>query len=186
MRLLEVGAGIDSQARLRVIAARTDANVQIIDVRSAGEFFGDDVRAIRGGHIPGAVNIPYERNWRDPHTRSRLARGEVRGNGGMSLADRDALESLYGMLDPSRETIVYCQSGTRAGVTATVLESLGFDRVKVYDASWLGYAARLDAPAERETFVNVGLLQSRLRVLTGRMKELERRFDAQRMPLADR
>ncbi len=104
----------------------------------------------------------------------------------MSLADRSALESLYGMLDPSRETIVYCQSGTRAAVTAAVLESLGFDRVKVYDASWLGYAARLDAPAERETFVNVGLLQSQLRTLTGQMKELERRFGAQQMPLADR
>lgn len=168
----------------QIIAAMTDANVQIVDVRSPAEFSGDDVRAIRGGHIPGALNIPFERNWRDPHTRVRLARGQVSDNRGMALADRGTLESLYGMLDPSRETIVYCQSGTRAGVTAAVLESLGFDRVKVYDASWLGYAGRLDAPAEQESFVNVGLLQSQLQALAGQMKELERMFQAQQMPLA--
>lgn len=168
-----------------VAAVRSGADLQIVDVRSLGEFVGDDVRAIRGGHVPGAVNIPYELNWRDPKTAAKLARGEVRDNTGMSLADREALEDLYSTLDPSRETIVYCQSGTRSAVTAAVLEDLGFDRVKVYEASWLGYAARLDAPAERESFVNVGLLQAQLRTLAGRLEQFEQRVGAA-MPVAER
>lgn len=167
-----------------IAAGKSGADLQIIDVRSPDEFSGDDVRAIRGGHIPGAVNIPYELNWRDPKTPAKLARGQVRDNGGMSLNDRTALEDLYSALDPFKETIVYCQSGTRSAVTAAVLEELGFDRVKVYDSSWLGYSARLDAPAERETFVNVGLLQGQLRALAGRLEQFERRFGAQ-MPVAE-
>lgn len=162
-----------------IAAGRSGADVQIVDARSRNEYSGDDVRAIRGGHIPGAINIPYELNWRDPKTPAKLARGQVRDNGGMSLADREPLENLYSALDPFKETIVYCQSGTRSAVTAAVLEDLGFDRVKVYDASWLGYAARLDAPAERESFVNVGLLQAQLRALAGRLEQFERRFGAQ-------
>ncbi|HLS57234.1 MAG TPA: rhodanese-like domain-containing protein [Zeimonas sp.] len=162
-----------------VAVGRSGADVQIVDVRSRNEYTGDDVRAIRGGHIPGAINIPYELNWRDPKTPAKLARGQVRDNGGMSLADRESLENLYSALDPFKETIVYCQSGTRSAVTAAVLEDLGFDRVKVYDASWLGYATRLDAPAEQEAFVNVGLLQGQLRALAGRLEQFERRFGAQ-------
>jgi thiosulfate/3-mercaptopyruvate sulfurtransferase len=48
--------------------------------------------------------------------------------------------------------------------SSTVLETLGFNKVKVYDSSWLGYAARLDAPAERETFFNVGAMNGRLQM----------------------
>ena len=68
------------------------------------------------------------------------------------LASANALKSLYAGLDPNKETVVYCQSGVRAAETAAVLETLGFNKAKVYDASWLGYASRLDAPVERETF----------------------------------
>lgn len=168
-----------------IAAGRSGADVQIVDVRSRNEFSGDDVRAIRGGHIPGAINIPYELNWRDPKAAARLARGQVRDNGGMSLASREALQDLYSALDPFKETIVYCQSGTRSAVTAAVLEDLGFARVKVYDASWLGYAAQLDAPAEQQTFVNVGLLQGQLRSLAARLEQFEQRAGAA-MPVAER
>lgn len=154
-------------------AGRTGADVQIVDVRSRAEFSGDDVRAIRGGHIPGSINIPYELIWRDPQTTGKLARGQVRDNGGMSLIDREALQDLYVALDPFKEIIVYCQSGTRSSVTAAVLEALGFERVRIYNESWLGYAERLDAPVEDESFVNVGLLQSRLRTLSSRLDKLE-------------
>ena len=43
--------------------------VQVLDVRTRKEFAGDDIRAIRGGHIPGAINIPFEQNWQDPVAR---------------------------------------------------------------------------------------------------------------------
>ena len=64
------------------------------------EFAGLDVRAIRGGHIPGAVNIPYEENWAEPDTAGKLARREVANNRGMSLKSDVDLRSLYSQLDP--------------------------------------------------------------------------------------
>lgn len=153
------------------LAKRGD--VQIIDARTAGEFLGNDVRAIRGGNIPGSVNIPYEKNWKDPDTNAKLSRRQVPDNKGAGLAGPDALKALYAKLDPNKETVVYCQSGVRAAETATVLETLGFNKVKVYDSSWLGYAARLDAPAERETFFNVGAMNGRLASMQRKIEELE-------------
>jgi thiosulfate/3-mercaptopyruvate sulfurtransferase len=81
---------------------------------------------------------------------------------------------LYSKLDPSKETVVYCQSGVRASETAGVLKHLGFTNVKIYDSSWLGYGNTLDAPAENVTFFNVGLLNSRLTALQNRIDQLER------------
>jgi thiosulfate/3-mercaptopyruvate sulfurtransferase len=56
-----------------MVARLNDTNVQILDVRTPQEFIGEDIRAIRGGHIPGAINIPYEQNWIDPESLGKLA-----------------------------------------------------------------------------------------------------------------
>jgi thiosulfate/3-mercaptopyruvate sulfurtransferase len=163
-----------SVSTAEVIAKMRDTSVQILDVRTRGEFAGNDIRAIRGGHIPGALNIPYEENWIDPETPSKLARRQVVDNTGMSLKPDDALKSLYAKLDPNKETIVYCQSGVRAAETATVLTRLGFRNVKVYDSSWLGYAAKLDAPANNEVFFNVGALNGRIAAMQSKIEALEK------------
>lgn len=160
------------------IAASRRTGVQIIDARTAGEFTGNDIRAIRGGHVPGAINIPYEQNWIDPDTLQKLARKQVADNSGMSLKPAEELKKIYAQLDPRKETIVYCQSGVRAAETATVLGQLGFKNVKVYDSSWLGYAARLSAPVNNETFFNVGALNNRLSAMQRRIEELERELAA--------
>lgn len=157
-----------------VVTRAKRGDVQIVDARTSGEYLGNDVRAIRGGHIPGAVNIPYEQNWKDPETNSKLSRRQVPDNKGAGLAAADALKSLYAKLDPNKETVVYCQSGVRAAETAAVLETLGFGKVKVYDSSWLGYAARLDAPAESETFFNVGAMNGRLASMQRKIDEMGR------------
>lgn len=157
-----------------MVSASKSRAVQIIDARTAGEYLGNDVRAIRGGNIPGAINIPYEMNWKDPETSAKMSRRQVPDNKGAGLASSEALRSLYAKLDPDKETVVYCQSGVRAAETAAVLETLGFNKIKVYDSSWLGYAARLDAPVERETFFNVGAMNGRLASMQRRMDELER------------
>ncbi len=157
-----------------VMARLNDPNVQIIDARTPKEFAGEDIRAIRGGHIPGAVNIPYEQNWIDPETPVKLSRKQVTNNAGMSLKSVGDLKRLYARFDPGRETIVYCQSGSRASETAGVLQELGFTNVKVYDSSWLGYGNTLDAPADNVTFFNVGLLTSRLSTLQDRVNQLEK------------
>jgi thiosulfate/3-mercaptopyruvate sulfurtransferase len=157
-----------------MVARLNNPNVQVVDTRTPQEFMGQDIRAIRGGHIPGAINIPYEQNWVDPETRAKLARKQVSSNAGMSLKSVEALRGLYSKLDPDKETIVYCQSGTRASETAGVLQHLGFTNVKVYDSSWLGYGNTLDAPANNVTFFNVGLLNSRISALQDRVNQLEK------------
>lgn len=156
-----------------LIARVRDGKTQIVDVRTPKEYTGDDIRAIRGGHVPKAVNIPYEQNWVDPVAAGKLAKGEVKTRDGMSLKPREDLVKLYAGLDREKEVVVYCQSGVRASQTATVLRDLGFTDVKVYEPSWLGYAGVLSAPAENETFLNVGALNGRMASLQGRIEELQ-------------
>jgi thiosulfate/3-mercaptopyruvate sulfurtransferase len=156
-----------------VAAAVRDRSAQIVDARTVREFKGEDIRSLRGGHIPGAVNLPYEQNWQDPQTLAKLQRGQTRDSAGMSLKPVEDLRKLYTGLDPNKETIVYCQSGVRAAETAAVLRDLGFKDVKVYDSSWLAYGSHLALPAENESFFNVGALNGRLARLQARIDELE-------------
>jgi len=148
-------------------------SVQVVDARTFNEFKGNDVRAIRGGHIPGAISIPYEQNWKDPATGSKLAKKEVKTNAGMSLKTKDELNALYAKLDPNKETVVYCQSGVRAAETATVLQNLGYKNVKIYDSSWLGWASHLASPVADETYLNVGMLNARIAAMQNKINELE-------------
>jgi thiosulfate/3-mercaptopyruvate sulfurtransferase len=150
--------------------------VQVLDVRTRKEFSGDDIRAIRGGHIPGAVNIPYEQNWQDPDAPQKIARKESSNSAGLALKNRSALENLYKDLDRDKETIIYCQSGVRASETSTVLETLGFKNIKVYDSSWLGWAAKLSVPVEDEAFLNVGALTGEMKALKQRIADLEKQI----------
>lgn len=112
--------------------------VQILDARTVAEHKGEDLRpgATRGGNIPGSINIPYEMNL-------------VEDKAGQSLKSLDALKLLYAKLDPTKETVVYCQSGVRASETAAILRDLGFTNVKVYDSSWIGYSAIPTAPVNK-------------------------------------
>ena len=165
--------GVISESR-EVVAALKRPDMQFLDVRTLKEYRGEDVRAIRGGHIPGAINIPFEQNWIDPDTRNKLRSGAVKDSAGMSLKPRDQLMKLYERLDPNREIHVYCQSGNRASQTAVVLQDLGFKNVKVYDSSWLGYSSWLSAPAEDEIWTNFGSLPAAMRAFENRFGELEK------------
>ena len=165
-----------------VLARLGRADVQIVDARTPKEYAGADIRALRGGHIPGAVNIPYEMNWSDPETLQKLARKQVPDSRGMTLKAEPELKALYARLDPEKETVVYCQSGARASETAGVLEQLGFKNVKVYDSSWLAYGNKLDAPANNATVFNVGALNGRLAVMQARIDTLEKELAAAKKP----
>lgn len=156
-----------------LLAKLRSDQIQIVDARTAKEFNGDDIRALRGGHIPGAINIPYESNWVDPDTPRKLARKQVNNKDGFDLKGREALEALYASLDREKETVVYCQSGVRASNTAAVLQALGFKNVRVYDSSWLGYGNTLDAPAESVSYFNVSRVNNLLNALQSRVEDLE-------------
>jgi thiosulfate/3-mercaptopyruvate sulfurtransferase len=105
--------------------------VQFVDVRRPREFNGDESETLHGGHIPGALNIPYE---------------EMLGD--MRLLKTAALRKLYAGLDRRKETIVYCHIGLRAAMSAAVLTRLGFRSVRLYQGSWLEYGNDADAPFE--------------------------------------
>ena len=160
-----------------VLSKLDRSEVQILDVRTRAEFEGEDVRALRGGHIVGAINIPYERNFTGLSPRKPGAPPPV-AKDALALKSEADLRALYALLDPDKETIVYCQSGSRASVTTVVLKDLGFKNVRLYDGSWLAYGNTLDAPAEDVNFFNVGLYVSRMNALAKRVEELEKELAA--------
>jgi thiosulfate/3-mercaptopyruvate sulfurtransferase len=155
------------------------SEVQILDVRTQREFDGEDVRALRGGHIVGAINIPYERNFTGLPPRKPGA-PPANSKDALALKPDTDLRALYALLDPDKETIVYCQSGSRASVTSAVLKDLGFKNVRLYDSSWLEYGNTLEAPAEDVKFFNVGLFSNRMNALMKRVDELEKELAALR------
>ncbi len=105
-----------------VLAAVRTGDPWLLDVRRDSEFTGEEKRAARGGHIPGAVNIL----WKD-----------ALGDDWM-LKDPDELEDMYSNAGFGAETsaVTYCQAGVRAAFTHLVLTALGHDDVRTYDGSW--------------------------------------------------
>ena len=160
-----------------VIAKLNRPEVQFVDVRTGREFGGEDIRALRGGHIPGAINIAYERNWAG--TLIRIPGSQQPANkDALAIKPVEELKALYANLDPDKETIVYCQSGSRASITTAILKDLGFRNVKLYDSSWIEYGNTFEAPVEDLTFFNVTQISNRLSGMQKRIEELEKELGA--------
>ncbi len=105
-----------------VLSAVTSGDPWLLDVRRETEYTGEEARAARGGHIPGAVHIL----WRDALHED------------WTLRDPDELDDLYADAGFGADTraITYCQAGIRAAFTHLVLHALGRDDVRTYDGSW--------------------------------------------------
>lgn len=118
---------------------------QLIDVRSPAEFTGEKLHmpeypqegALRGGHIPGARNVPWARAVDEDGT----------------FKNREELEHIYleeKQLRPDDEVIAYCRIGERSSHTWFVLKYLlGFGQVKNYDGSWTEWGNLVGAPIEK-------------------------------------
>jgi thiosulfate/3-mercaptopyruvate sulfurtransferase len=120
-------------------------NKSLVDVRSPKEFTGEILappeypteHAQRGGHIPGAANIPWSQAVND-------ADGTF-----MSV---DELKKLYEAKDitPDKEIITYCRIGERSSHTWFVLKYLlGYPNVKNYDGSWTEWGNLIANPIEK-------------------------------------
>ena len=111
-----------------------DRELRLLDVRGPAEFSGDQLRAARGGHIPGAIPWPWEENLRPDGTMRDP--GEIR-----------ARAEAAG-LAPEHELVTYCQGGVRAAHSALALHIAGYPRVRVYDGSWAEWGNDHALPTE--------------------------------------
>jgi thiosulfate/3-mercaptopyruvate sulfurtransferase len=117
--------------------------VSLVDVRSPAEFTGEILAppglmetCQRGGHIPGAANIPWGKACNEDGT----------------FKSSDELKSLYedAGVTPDRPVIAYCRIGERSSHSWFVLKYLlGYDDVKNYDGSWTEWGNLVGAPVER-------------------------------------
>ena len=130
--------------RDQVLALVNAGSISLVDVRSPAEFSGELMAPAnlpqegsqRGGHIPGASNIPW---------------GQAVAEDG-TFKSADDLRALYGGqgIDGGRETIAYCRIGERSSHTWFVLtQLLGFENVRNYDGSWTEWGSIVGAPIEK-------------------------------------
>lgn len=118
----------------QVFARLGEEGLQIIDARDRGQFTGAKRRGPRGGHIPGALNLPRETFFSE--TGGFLPLGEI----------RKRVEALGVHAD--RPTIAYCNGGVAATVALFNLFRLGHPSLANYDGSWNEWGLRIDLPTE--------------------------------------
>lgn len=124
-----------------VAVARQVEQATLVDIRSPDEFNGRVIApqgiqelAIRAGHVPGAVNVPW-------NTAVNPADGTFRSI--------DELREIYAAkgIDGSQPTIVYCRIGERSAHTWFALSQLlGYTDVRQYDGSWTEYGNAVGVP----------------------------------------
>jgi thiosulfate/3-mercaptopyruvate sulfurtransferase len=135
---------LDIRAFRMDVFAQVNAKKPLVDVRSPKEYTGELIHmenypqegATRGGHIPGAANIPWSQAVREDNT----------------FKSYEELKELYGGkgITPDKEIIAYCRIGERSSLTWYVLKYLlGYPNVKNYDGSWTEWGNLVDAPIEK-------------------------------------
>jgi thiosulfate/3-mercaptopyruvate sulfurtransferase len=113
---------------------------QVVDARAAPRFRGDAPEprpGLRSGHMPGAVNLPWQ--------------SIVMPDG--TLAEPAVIQEVFDTagVDLSRPVVTSCGSGISASLLALGLAMIGRDDVAVYDGSWSEWGARADAPVATGT-----------------------------------
>jgi thiosulfate/3-mercaptopyruvate sulfurtransferase len=127
------------------VTRHVEGGGKLIDVRSPEEFRGELLHmanypqegALRGGHIPGAANVPWKKAANEDGT----------------FKSRDELEGIYlgeADLGEDEDVVAYCRIGERSSHTWFVLKHLlGFEQVRNYDGSWTEWGNLVGAPIER-------------------------------------
>lgn len=122
-----------------------EMKLPLVDVRSPKEYSGELLHmpnypqegATRGGHIPGAANIPWSQATNEADSTFKSA---------------EELSNLYlsRNITPDKDIIAYCRIGERSSHTWFVLTYLlGFPNVRNYDGSWTEWGNLVNAPIEK-------------------------------------
>ena len=127
------------------VLKHVQASGQLVDVRSPAEYTGEKLHmegypqegALRGGHIPGARNIPWSRAANEDGT----------------FKSADELRKIYEEeqgLNPGNPTVTYCRIGERSSHSWFVLSFLlGYPNVRNYDGSWTEWGNSVGVPIEK-------------------------------------
>ncbi len=128
------------------VLAHQQAGLPLVDVRSTGEYTGELLHmedypqegSLRGGHIRGAVSMPWSRAVNEDGT----------------FKNRDELEAIYlgeaGLQPDGTRVVAYCRIGERSSHTWFVLKYLlGFPEVVNYDGSWTEWGNLVGVPIAR-------------------------------------
>jgi thiosulfate/3-mercaptopyruvate sulfurtransferase len=140
----KIQPGNEEQIRVfrDVVLEHSKSGKPLLDVRSPKEFTGEKMHmedypqegALRGGHIPGAVSVPWSRAVNDDGT----------------FKSADELKAIYEDevgLKTTDDIIAYCRIGERSSLTWFVLTYLlGYSKVRNYDGSWCEWGNLVRVP----------------------------------------
>jgi thiosulfate/3-mercaptopyruvate sulfurtransferase len=112
---------------------------QLVDTRSAGRFAGVEPEprpGLRGGHVPGSVNLPFT--------------DLVRSDGTMLPPEELRRRLAEAGIDLSRPVVATCGSGTSACALVLSLHLIGHTQTALYDGAWAEWGGRTDTPVEAQ------------------------------------
>lgn len=163
-----VASRLSTTEEVLTIARGQTKGVQLIDSRTAREYKGEDIRSVRGGHVPNTtVNISHLDTLpkvKDPKTEKMVE---------TAYLDADIAAKAFDKLDKSARAVAYCQTGTRSTLTYLQFRLMGFKDPANWDDSWRVYGAKLEYPVADEQWYDFAKVNSDLRALQDKVKALE-------------